>query len=268
MQRTCIFLLILSATTIGCASSKAPDWHAGFLDSLADYYDQGTGTGASIDRADRNAQISLVGFQQGIRVENVIEDNIQSFEKNGESLSVEIVTSKGVQKIDGSLPPGAYIAERWKDEHGNWWSYAVAERPGQSPRIQQLRNDRLTAARVRAIVPAWAQFTKSQRTKGWRILGLGGVGLVGGVTFSILQIDAEDRRDRSRNATDHQHYDDQANNYYWASVGFSTLAGVAYLYSLVDGITSVPPTYQLLLSRVEVQPQASGLALLYRHELK
>ena len=258
MHRFGILLLIFSVG--GCATAPPP-WHGGFLDSIADYYDQGTGGGKSIDRSDRNAQIALVGYQQGIDVESITEDEVQSFSKQGDELIVE---------VSGTLPPGSYIAERWKDESGYWWSYAVSEKLGKERRIQDLRNTRLGMARMRAPVPGWAQFTKGQRQKGWRILTAQGIGLVGSATFFILQTDYKNRRDDSINPTDYEYYDDWANRFYWSHAAFTAVAGATYLYSLVDGITTVPPTYRLLLSRLDwgLEAQQDRLALVFRYDLR
>jgi hypothetical protein len=267
------FILLLAVGLAGCASAPPP-WQGGFLDGVSDYYDQGTGVSKSSDKADRNAQIALVGYQQGIDVESITEDKIQSFSKNGDEMIFEVMTSKGVQQVSGSLPPGSYIAERWKADSGSWWSFAVAEKPGKERRIQELRDSRLGSARLRSIVPGWAQFTKGQKSKGWRIMGAQSVGLIGFATFTILQSDFEDRRDRVRGigtgaADDRQYYDDWANRFYWGSVTFGSLAGATYVYSLIDGITSLPPTYRLLMSKVDVQPRREGGALLVlKHDIK
>lgn len=262
----CFAILLLVAILTGCASAPPP-WYGGYLDGVADYYDQGTGGGQSIDQADRNAQISLVGFQQGIQIESLTEDQIQSFQKQRDELVVEVMTSRGLQRVSGKLPPGSYIADRWQDGRGGWWSFAVAEKPGKARQIQNLRDSRLGAARIRSLVPGWAQFSKGQKSKGWRILGSEGVGVVGFATSAILQKDYEDRRDRVHGigqgaADDRQYYDDWVNRFYWGSVTFGTLAGVTYLYSLIDGITSVPPTYRLLLSGANVRPLQEGGAVL------
>lgn len=261
--------ILLFAVTFGGCASTPPPWHGGFLDSLSDYYDQGTGGGRSIERADRNAQIALVGFQQGIDIESVTEDQVQSFQKDGDELIVEIMTSKGVQRVSGKLPPGSYIAERWQAKDGSWWSYVVSERSGKSRRIQELRNSRLGAARLRSIAPGWAQFSKGQKQKGWRILAAEGSGVVGFATFAILQKDYEDRRDRAA-AVDWDYYNDWANRFYWGSVVFGTVAAGSYIYSLIDGITSVPPTYRLLLSKTDlgIQPRENGVALVFQYDIE
>ncbi|MEW6756304.1 MAG: hypothetical protein AB1505_35835, partial [Candidatus Latescibacterota bacterium] len=251
-------VVLLAAVLAGCASSPPP-WHGGFLDSLGDVYDQGAGAGASIERADRNAQVALVGYQQGIDIESVTEDQVQSFQKAGDELIVEVMTSKGLQKVSGTLPPGSYIAERWQDGSGTWWSFAVSEKPGQERRIQEQRSARLGAARLRSPVPGWSQFTKGQKQKGWRILGAEGLGVVGFTTFAILQNHYDGMKDDpDLSEADLQYYTDWADRSYWAKSAFGILAAGTYLYSLVDGITSLPPTYRLLLSRLEAQPRRDG----------
>lgn len=262
--------ILLFAVAFGGCASTPPPWHGGYLDSLSDYYDQGTGGGRSIERADRNAQIALVGFQQGIDIESVSEDQVQSFQKNGDELIVEIMTSKGVQRVSGTLPPGSYIAERWQAKDGSWWSYVVSERSGKSRRIQELRNSRLGAARLRSIAPGWAQFSKGQKQKGWRILAAEGAGLVGFATFAILQNHYDDKKgDPDNTPEDLEYYTDWADRSYWAKSTFGVAALGTYLYSLVDGITSVPPTYRLLLSRMELQPRPQGgLAMVFRYDMQ
>ncbi|NKB67897.1 MAG: hypothetical protein GKR89_12620 [Candidatus Latescibacteria bacterium] len=255
----------------GCGST-APAWHGGFLDSLDDYYDQGTGGGATKSAADKNAKIALVGYREGIQVDNITEDKLKSVTENGNELVVEVFTSKGVETITGTVPPGTFIAQSWQHPSGTWWSYATFPKSGQERRIEEMRDRRLGSARLRSIIPGWAQLTKGERQKGMRLLAAEGLGLVGLATFVILQADYEDRRDRVRgdgpNARDdRQYYDDWANRFYWGSVAFGTLAGATYIYSLVDGITHIPPTYQLLLSKTHVQPMPAGLALAFRYEL-
>ena len=63
--------------------------------------------------------------------------------------------------------------------------------------------------------------------------------------------------------------DDWANRFYWGSVTFGTLAGASYIYSLIDGITSVPPTYRLLLSKADfgVQPREDGVAVVFQYDI-
>ena len=124
------FSVLLFALTLGGCASAPPPWHDGFLDSLSDYYDQGTGISSTSDKADRNAQAALVGYQQGVEIESATEGNVQSIKKDGDEMIVEIMTRNGLQRISGTLPPGSYIAERWRDKNGNWWSYAVSEKSG------------------------------------------------------------------------------------------------------------------------------------------
>ena len=206
---------------------------------MDEYYDQGTGEGSTRSRADRNAQIALVGYQKGIRIGKVTEDIVQSYTEDGDEIIVRVFDSKGIQEIVGTLPSGTQIAERWQDPSGNWWSYAVFERPNAKRRIQTQRDHRLRYARLRSVVPGWAQFTKGERLKGMRILATKGVALLGLTTFTILQADFEDRRERvqgigTQARDDYQHYDSWANRFYWGSVACGAL-GWRDLYLQLGG---------------------------------
>jgi hypothetical protein len=267
MYGAAVSLLIICLT--GCASAP-PRWHGGYIDGLTAFYDQGTGAGETIDRADRNARIALVGYQQGIEVESVTQNQVQAFTQHGDELIVEVLTARGLQRVSGSLPAGAYPAERWQDRQGTWWSYYLAAKPNGARRVQELRDARLVTARRRSVVPGWAQFTKGEQRKGWRLVAAEGTGLIGLATCAVLQQDVLDRRDRVRsNASDYEYYDDWANRLYWGTVAFGTLAGGTYLYSLLDGMAHVPPTYKLLLSQTHLQPRpAGGVALIYQYDIK
>ena len=251
----------------GCASAPPP-WHRGHLDTLNEYYDQGTGGGSTRTQADRNARIALLGYRAGIRIGNLTEDRVQSYARNGDEVTVELLTSKGVEQVAGTLPPGTLIAERWQDGSGSWWSYSVLEKPGAGGRLQARRDRRLEAARLRSAVPGWSQFTKGERRKGMRILTAGGIGLTGLGTCAILQADFEARRDRvagtgARARDDRGYYDGWANRFYWGALAGGALAAVTYVYSLVDGLTHVPPTYKLLLGTAGLKP---GPLLALRYE--
>ena len=253
----------------GCASAPPP-WHVEFLDSLDKYYDQGTGAGSSREQADRNARISLLGYRGGIHVGNVTQDQVQSYAEDGDEIIVEVLSSKGVERVSGILPPRAMIAERYRDGSGVWWSYAVLQKAGVKDRIQIQRDRRLGAARLRSVIPGWSQLTKGERGKGMRIIAAEGISLAGLGTFAILQADFENRRDSvrgvgSRAHDDRQWYDGWANRFYWGGMACGVLAGATYLYSLVDGFTHIPPTYKLLLGNAHLQAgPGEGLALVFR----
>lgn len=238
-------LLLIS----GCASAPPP-WYRGFLDPLVDYYDQGTGGGSTIEQADRNAQIALVGFQQGIEIKSITDNEVKSFRRNQDELIVEVATSRGVQQVNGRLPAGSYIAEHWKDDKGYWWSFAVYEKPGRERLIRGLSSGRLQTARLRSAVPGWAQMTKGQQSRGWKIVGLEAGALVGWTTLELLQRDYKNRRDRSRTASRYDYYDQWANRFFWGGMAAGSLAGVTYLYNVLDGLFSVPPSYRLMLSQL------------------
>ena len=271
MQLRHAVLLATLSLYLGCASASPP-WHEGFLDSLDEYYDQGTGGGPSREQADRNARVSLLGYREGIHIGNVTQDQVQSYVEDGDEMIVEMLSSRGVERVSGTLPPKAQIAERYRDRFGAWWSYAVVEKSGAERLIQSQRNRRLGAARLRSMVPGWSQFTKAERGKGMRIIVAEGIGLAGLATFAILQADFKDRRDRVRGIglrarDDRQWYDDWANRFYWSGMACGALAGATYLYSLVDGLTHIPPTYKLLLSKAHLQAGPGSLALVFQQRI-
>ena len=267
------FILQIAVLSLvaGCASVPPP-WHEGYLDSLDEYYDQGTGAGSSRAQADRNARISLLGYREGIHIGNVTEDRVRSYIEDGDELIVEVLSSKGVERVSGTLPPKTQIVERYRGRSGAWWSYAVLEKTGAKRRIQTQRDHRLSAARLRSVVPGWSQFTKGEHGKGMRILVAESIGLAGLATFAVLQADFEDRRDKVRGVgtrarDDQRWYDDWANRFYWGGMACGALAGAAYLYSLVDGLTHIPPTYKLLLSKAHLQAGPAGLAVVFQQPI-
>ena len=106
-----------------------------------------------------------------------------------------------------------------------------------------------------------AQFRSGERDKAWSILLTEGVAVVGFGASAIASSDYRDRRDRARHANDYEYYDDWANRLYWSSVSFGVLATGTYLYSLIDGITSHPRPYQILLSGPTTTRRGQPLAL-------
>lgn len=99
---------MLSLIVLGCGCAAAPPWQRGFLDEISEYYDQGVGGGSTAAAADRNAQIALVGYQQGVQVSSITDNRVHSFSRNGEELTFEVVTDQGTQqKVAGVLPAGS-----------------------------------------------------------------------------------------------------------------------------------------------------------------
>jgi len=232
-------LLVLA----GCAGT--PNWTRGTPDELRPYYYQGIGYSETMERADRNAYAGLVAEREGFQVESISEDMVRSVREDGQEEVLEVFTDRGTITIQGGVPSGAYIAER-SSKGGQYWSYALLERQGKASEILRRRRDRLSGIGAKSLVPGWAQFTKGQRVKGWRILGIGGVSLAGAVALGVVSEDLTTRRDDSRTTSDRDYYDLWANRSYWASVACGVLAGGTYVYSLIDGMVSEPKTHLLL----------------------
>ena len=229
----------------GCAGT--PHWTQETPDELRSYYYQGIGYSETIERADRNAYAALVADREGFHVEAITEDMVRSVRKNETEEIFEVFTDKGTITIRGGVPSGAYMAGRWH-KGSNYWSYALLERPEKKAEIGRRRDDRLHLIGLKSLVPGWAQFTKGQRLKGWRILGIEGLSLAGTVALGVVAQDLTTRRDRSRTSSDRDYYDLWANRAYWGSVACGLIAGGTYVYSLIDGMTSEPKTHLLLSS--------------------
>ncbi|MFH1006039.1 MAG: hypothetical protein V1800_00890 [Candidatus Latescibacterota bacterium] len=228
----------------GCAGSAR--WTEGIPESLRPYYDQGVGSSRSPEQADRNALIALVAEREGIQVESVTEDSVRSVQTEAGESYAELFTSKGVIRVQGDVPEGAYIAERWQGQSLHW-SYALLEKAGRQRAIEQVRRDHLRGVAFKSFVPGWAQFTKGEHTKAWRILTLEGVSTVGATVLGVLTVELVSKGDRTGSDSDWDWYNDWANRCYWGSVGLGALGGITYLASLIDGLASEAKTYKLLL---------------------
>ena len=253
-----IYIILGCITLSGCASS-APPWFKGDLE-LNGYYEQGVGEGTKKAIADKNARVSLVGNMNGFDIKVITEDSIRVDESSGDEVIVRMLTEKGEQTISGKVPKGSFIAERWKDQDDRWWSYVLYEIPEKSRQLRLMRKRRIGDARTRVIVPGWAQFTKGDKTKGWRIVGIETSGLLGWWISNAIQSDFERRRDRSRPSA-YDYYNKRVDIFAWVSVGFGSIVGLTYIYNVIDGLVNVPPTYRLSLSQTTWQFNANEGAI-------
>jgi len=240
-----IYSLVLLFLVTGCAST--PVWVEGT--DRNDFYYQGVGVGPSASQAERNASLDLCANIHGIEVEQVIEDY-----QRERSTRYELDTESSFQQwmstyVEGRVPAEARIVERWKGQ-GQFWAYAIVEKPGQKKRIQRLYDRALEDVKLHSLLPGWAQFQKRQLHKGWLYIGGVSAGVIGGVSFAILSNDALERRDRSTRQMDRDHYDDLANRRFWISNTFYALAGGMYAINVLDGWHSRVEPYQIL-ARVE-----------------
>jgi len=243
-------LVALSATVLVAGCAGTPHWTQGTPDELRPYYYQGIGYSETLERAERNSRVALVADREGFHVEAITEDMIRSVRENETEEVLEVFTSKGTITVRGGVPSGAYIAERWR-KGSRYWSYALLERPEWRAEIWRRREERLRRIGMKSFVPGWAQFTKGQKVKGWRILGVEGISLAGTVALSVVTQDLTTRRDQARTQSDQDYYDLWATRSYWGSVACGLIAGGTYVYSLIDGMTSEPKTHLLLSTRDE-----------------
>jgi len=157
-----IYSLVLLFLVTGCAST--PVWVEGT--DRNDFYYQGVGVGPSASQAERNASLDLCANIHGIEVEQVIEDY-----QRERSTRYELDTESSFQQwmstyVEGRVPAEARIVERWKGQ-GQFWAYAIVEKPGQKKRIQRLYDRALEDVKLHSLLPGWAQFQKRQLHKGW-----------------------------------------------------------------------------------------------------
>lgn len=101
------------------------------------------------------------------------------------------------------------------------WSYALLRKPTVSQRtIDREVRRQLGRLKHKSLVPGWAQFVKRENRKGWTILALEGISVIGGAVSSVLWRDARDKSYEARNIEDRRHYDKLKDRYRWMSVGF------------------------------------------------
>ena len=254
MRRQVIFLSLVPVLMLsGCAG--APRWTKGVPEGLGAYYFQGVGYARTRKIADQNAKIALTAEREGAEVKAITEDNIRYVQTETGEKYTQVFTDKGSVIIRGEIPPATRIVDRWHsgsaDEH---WSYSLLVRPGMEQRIKEEMDSRLRLLGLKSLFPGWAQFTKRQNAKGWRILALEGLSLAGAGAFTLLTADAIDRQDKATTQSDLDYYDTLANRFYWTSVISGIVAGGTYLYSLVDGLASEPKPYQVLSCRMGNYP--------------
>lgn len=255
-SRQCIVAIAIVLGVAGC--SHSPQWTHTF--SSSELYYQGVGDGRSEGQAKRSAELGLCGEmqQRTISIQSIHE--AQERVTNGTFQNESTFRQWIKEEFDCELPAGVRIAERARID-SRYWAYAIAERPGQEQRINQLFARRTSGMKMRAMFPGWAQFRSGERDKAWSILLTEGVAVVGFGASAIASSDYRDRRDRARHANDYEYYDDWANRLYWSSVGFGVVAVGTYLFSLIDGISSTPMPHKVLLSR-SATPTRDGLLTL------
>jgi len=246
LRRICLLLVVSPIITfLGCAGT--PRWTKGVPEGLSHYYFQGIGYARTRKGADQSASIALMAEKEGAEVEAVSEDKMRYVQTKEGERYVEVFTDKGVVTVRGTVPPGVRIVERWYNRStGEHWSYALLAKPDAELRIRMAMRRRLRFVTFKSLFPGWAQFTKGQDGKGWRVLALEGFSLAGAAVFNALSIDAVTKRDRATVQSDIDYYDAWANRFYWTSVGFGIVAGGVYLYNLIDGLASEPRPYQVL----------------------
>ena len=145
------------------------------------------------------------------------------------------------------MPAESRVVDRWSGDKGQW-AYAIVERPGMLKTINQRYADHMGGVALHAFVPGWAQFQQERDLAGWTYIVGVGVGIIAGVSGTILAADKVARRDRETTPKLKTYYDDQANQYFWLSTAGYALTGVSYIVNVLDGVTVRVEPYRLLTS--------------------
>jgi hypothetical protein len=244
MKKIILLGVCLMALNVACAST--PRWVNGIQSN--DYFYQGVGQGDSDKSASRSALLGLCADISGVEVEETLEDFRREHGVVGQTLLEEDFKQWMKTYVKGELPPETKVVDRWSGR-GQEWAYAVVEKPGKEKQIKRLIRDHMAGFVAHSFVPGWAQFQQRRNRAGWTYISGVGVGLLTGITGSILSGDRIERRDRQPNQVMKDYYDDQANKYYWMSMAGYTLAAVSYGINILDGQTVRVEPYEILTDR-------------------
>ena len=132
-SRQCIVAIAIVLGVAGC--SHSPQWTRTW--SSSEFYYQGVGDGRSEGQAKRSAELGLCGEmqQRTISIQSIHE--AQERVTNGTFQNESTFRQWIKEEFDCELPAGVRIAERARID-SRYWAYAIAERPGQEQRINQL----------------------------------------------------------------------------------------------------------------------------------
>ena len=155
------------------------------------------GSGPTEYQADRRALLELAAEIEGREVESVTEDYEEAYgrlqDRRFSSDETSILKAWISEKVRGTLPAEAHVADRHVDDD-TYWAHALVERPGMRGSIDRHYQRKLTSVRRRSFAPGLAQFEKGESQKAWAILGSEAVGVFGWGVLSLLSNDMKDRR--------------------------------------------------------------------------
>ena len=145
-----------------------------------------------------------------------------------------------------------------------------ADRPEAEVRYVLVQDPRSTAALRSMLLPGWGQHYKGEHRKGWIVVGLWSVGLVGTVTAAILRADAEKRY---LDATDPDEIEARYTAFNtWHKVRNSLLAFTAavWAYGFFDALLKPAPRKEAFSTRSGLKfvpltsPRFPGVSIQYR----
>lgn len=222
-----------------------PPWVNGI--DRSKYFHQGVGQGETVFEAEKRAVLELCASIHERAVKQVEIDFKRESGKLGAGEIEEDFRQWAEVYIEGKVPAEARVVDRWSNNEGRW-AYAIVERSGMKRSIDRLYAESMSGLKMHAFVPGWAQFQQKRNRAAWTYLSGFSLGLITGVSGSVLASDNVSRRDRETSKTLREYYNDKANRYYWLAVAGYTLAGVTYATNVIDGLTVQVLPYEMLTS--------------------
>lgn len=229
-----------SQELISSSSSEKPSWitHAprGFQN---DYFVGEGESQTSLPEASKealgNAVTKIIQTHSFEASSNITIKNIQDGEQITKKVVEELTVNGSSVTIKGLVQEETYY-ETWSERSAivtrSWVLVRI-------PKTKDFREPPTSFSPVwRSIVPGWAQFYKGQPTKGAFIISGEALLIPTGIILGNLKINADANAQSSRTQALRDYYVDQSNTYDNLSLACFVVAGVGYVYNIVDAIVS------------------------------
>ncbi len=225
---------------ISSSSSEKPSWIANPPRGFQNDYFVGEGESQiSLPEASKeafgNAVSKIIQTHSFEASSNITIKNIQDGEQITKKIVEELTVNGSSVTIKGLAQEETYY-ETWSEPSAivtrSWVLVRI-------PKTKDFRDPPTAFSPVwRSIVPGWAQFYKGQPTKGAIIIGGEALLIPAGIILGNLKINADANAQSSRTQVLRDYYVDQSNTYNNLSLASFIVAGVGYVYNIVDAIVS------------------------------
>jgi hypothetical protein len=236
MNGVCLF----SQELMSSSSSEKPSWIAKIPQGYQNDFFVGEGESqVSLPEASKealgNAVKKILQTHPFEASANITIKNIQDGEQITKKVVDELTVKGSSVTIRGLVQEETYY-ETWTEHSSTinrlWVLIKI-------PKTKDFREPPTSFSPVwRSIIPGWGQFYKGQSTKGGIIIGAEVLLIPAGIILGNLKINADADAQNSRTQVLRNYYVDQANTYNNLSLASFILAGVGYVYNIVDAIVS------------------------------